>query len=29
MTIEASVQFGWLFAGIRNRLRAHPAQVHK
>jgi predicted nucleic acid-binding protein len=29
MTIEASVQFGWPFAGIANRLRAHPAEVQK
>jgi predicted nucleic acid-binding protein len=29
MTIEASVLFGWPFAGIANRLRAHPAQVQK
>ena len=29
MTIEASVLFGWPFAGISNRLRAHPAQVQK
>jgi predicted nucleic acid-binding protein len=29
MTIEASVQFGWPFAGIGNRLRSHPAQVQK
>jgi predicted nucleic acid-binding protein len=29
MTIQASVLFGWLFAGIGNRLRNHPAEVKK
>jgi predicted nucleic acid-binding protein len=29
MTIEASVLFGWPFAGIANRLRTHPAQVQQ
>ncbi|MGO9469262.1 MAG: type II toxin-antitoxin system VapC family toxin [Isosphaeraceae bacterium] len=29
MTIQASVLFGWPFAGIGNRLRAKPAQVQK
>jgi len=29
MTIQASVVFGWPFAGIGNRLRAHPGHVQK
>ena len=29
MTIQASVQFGWPFAGIGNRLRTNPAEVQK
>jgi predicted nucleic acid-binding protein len=29
MTIQASAQFGWPFAGIGNRLRTHPADVQK
>jgi predicted nucleic acid-binding protein len=29
MTIQASAQFGWPFAGIGNRLRSHPADVQK
>ena len=29
MTIQASARFGWPFAGIGNRLRAHPAEVQK
>ena len=29
MTIQASAQFGWKFAGIGNRLRANPAEVQK
>ncbi|HXG10594.1 MAG TPA: type II toxin-antitoxin system VapC family toxin [Gemmataceae bacterium] len=29
MTIQASVLFGWAFAGIGNRLRMHPAEVQK
>jgi predicted nucleic acid-binding protein len=29
MTIQASVLFGWPFAGIGNRLRSHPAEVQK
>jgi predicted nucleic acid-binding protein len=29
MTIQASAQFNWPFAGIGNRLRAHPAEVQK
>jgi predicted nucleic acid-binding protein len=29
MTIEASVLFGWPFAGIANRLRTHPARVQQ
>ena len=29
MTIQASALFGWPFAGIGNRLRAHPAEVQK
>jgi predicted nucleic acid-binding protein len=29
MTIQASAVFTWPFAGIGNRLRAHPAQVQK
>jgi hypothetical protein len=27
MTIQASAQFGWPFAGIGNRLRTQPAEV--
>jgi predicted nucleic acid-binding protein len=29
MTIQASAQFGWPFAGIGNRLRTQPAEVRK
>ncbi len=29
MTIQASVLFGWPFAGIGNRLRTNPAEVQK
>jgi len=29
MTIQASAQFGWPFAGIGNRLRTNPAEVRK
>jgi len=29
MTIQASAQFGWQFAGIGNRLRASPSEVRK
>lgn len=29
MTIQASAQFGWAFAGIGNRLRTNPAEVRK
>ncbi len=29
MTIQASVLFGWPFAGIGNRLRTHPAELQK
>jgi predicted nucleic acid-binding protein len=29
MTIQASALFGWPFAGIGNRLRAHPADVQR
>jgi predicted nucleic acid-binding protein len=29
MTIQASVLFGWPFAGIGNRLRNYPAQVQQ
>jgi predicted nucleic acid-binding protein len=29
MTIEASALFGWPFAGIAYRLRAHPADVQR
>lgn len=29
MTIQASVQLGWPFAGIGNRLRTNPAAVQK
>jgi predicted nucleic acid-binding protein len=29
MTIQASAQFGWPFAGIGNRLRTHPSEVQK
>src|SRR5206468_12934060 len=29
MTTEANARLGWPFAGMANRLRRHPAEVHK